>query len=491
MELDLKDLDRLSDNQLKFLNKHKLNDDQLAIALAVDKEARRQKVNPDFVWPMVYQESKFDPNAVSPKGASGVMQLLESTAKGLKVDRNDTEQNIRGGISLLKELMSTPGIGNDPYKVLAGYNASTEKRNAFYQSKNLDDLPDETLTHMYKVAKNFGGDLPDVNLVTQEENNASNPPANPEANPSANPPPKPPEATPPTLLPRAIAGYIGAGAGATAGAGIGAGAAGLHMKTDVARILASYPEAIAALKSGKTPAEVIDMVLKGKGSSANLPPAQGPLTGEPAGGRMTQNWVGSQDAQGRYTDVGIGARDQAEAHQMKRAAMAAEDKIRSIAPEMRPDPNRANLFIPESAGRGPSPRFGGTPNVPIPPVAAPLAEAPTLLGTVGNYAKGYLPYLKYPALGALTGANILQGGADVYNRIKQKLPGEATASGLSTVAGTVAPFVSGVANPLLGAGAIATQLALAAQDRERHLKKHPEDFILEDTDVDPMGNRIR
>ena len=487
MELDLKDLDRLSDNQLKFLHKHKLNDDQLAIALAVDKEARRQKINPDFVWPMVYQESKFNPDLTSPKGAFGVMQLMEETAKGLKVDRKDIEQNIRGGISLLKELMSTEGIGNDPYKVLAGYNASTEARNKFFQSKNLDDLPDETLTHMYKVAKNFGGDLPDVNLVTQEEAGTQNT----NKSSTTNPPPKPPEAPPDLELPRAIAGYIGAGAGATAGAGVGAGAAGLHMKTDVARILASYPEAMAALKSGKTPAEVIDMVLKGKGASANLPPAQGPLTGEPAGGRMTQNWVGSQDAQGRYTDVGISARDQAEAHQMKRAAMAAEDKIRSIAPEMRPDPNRANLFIPESAGKGPSPRFGGTPNVPIPPVASPVAEAPTLLGTVGNYAKGYLPYFKYPALGALTGANILQGGADVYNRIQNKLPEEATASGLSTVAGTVAPFVSGVANPLLGAGAIATQLALAAQDRERHLKKHPEDFILEDTDYDPMGNRIR
>jgi len=324
---------------------------------------------------------------------------------------------------------------------------------------------------------------------TWNQQNPDQPPEPPK--PPPNPPPKPPEAPAPFQLPRAIAGYIGAGAGATAGAGIGAGAAGLHMKTDVARILASYPEAIAALKSGKSPAEVIDMVLKGKANVANLPVAQGPLTGEPAGGYQTQNWVGSGDSQGRYTDVGLNARDKAEAHQMKLKAMAAEDKIKQIAPEMRANPNRANLFLPESAGQGPSPRFGGTPNVPIPPVAAPVAEAPTLLSTVGNYAKGYLPYLKYPALGALTGANILQGGADVYNRIQNKLPEEATASGLSTVAGTVAPFVKGVASPLLGAGAMATQLALAAQDRQRHLKKHPEDFILEDTDSDPMGNRIR
>ena len=54
MTVDPQDYARLSDNQLKFLNKYKLNDDQLSIAFAVDKEARRQKVNTDFVWPMVY-----------------------------------------------------------------------------------------------------------------------------------------------------------------------------------------------------------------------------------------------------------------------------------------------------------------------------------------------------------------------------------------------------------------------------------------------------
>jgi len=449
MELDLKDLDRLSDNQLKFLNKHKLNDDQLAIALAVDKEARRQKINPDFVWPMVYQESKFNPDATSPKGAFGVMQLMEDTAKGLKVDRKDTEQNIRGGISLLKELMSTEGIGNDPYKVLAGYNASTETRNKFFQSKNLDDLPDETLKHMYKVAKNFGGDLPDVNLVTQEE--AKTTEENPNVKTIAAPKIEDEELLEPPAqtLPRTLFGVAGGIAGATTGAGAGATAAGMRMKYDVAKLVASYPEVAAALKAGKTPAEALDMVLKGK-VSANLPPAQGPLTGEPAGGRMTQNWVGSQDAQGRYTDVGISARDQAEAHQMKRAAMAAEDKIRSIAPEMRPDPNRANLFIPESAGRGPSPRFGGTPNVPI-PSAAPVAETPTIMGGLKNVARNYLPYLTYPLKGALSGANVMQGVADVYNKIKEEKPVQAGLSAIGTAAGTAMPFVgTGAATTLAG-----------------------------------------
>jgi hypothetical protein len=220
MEYNPKDLERLSENQLRFLHKYKLNDDQLAIALAVDKEARAQKINPDFVWPMVYQESKFNADARSPKGAFGVMQLMENTAKDLKVDRNDVEQNIRGGISLLKELTSNEKIGNDPYKVLAGYNASTETRNKFYESGNLDDLPDETLKHMHAVAKHYGGDLPDVNFAQSDADQQTTENSD---NTSLEEPPKSLEEPPPPstdLLNRLPEAAIGAYGGAKIAAGI-------------------------------------------------------------------------------------------------------------------------------------------------------------------------------------------------------------------------------------------------------------------------------
>jgi hypothetical protein len=232
MEYDPKDLERLSENQLRFLHKYKLNDDQLAIALAVDKEARAQNINPDFVWPMVYQESKFNADATSPKGAFGVMQLMEKTAKDLNVDRNDVDENIRGGIALLKELTSNPIIGNDPYKVLAGYNASTEKRNKFYESGNLDDLPDETLKHMHAVAKIYGGDLPDVNFeqktpeqqprdVTASNDTNGAPNTNLPSSQNTNPN-QPPEDT---KLQQALGlGAIGGIGGAIVGAGVQRGA---------------------------------------------------------------------------------------------------------------------------------------------------------------------------------------------------------------------------------------------------------------------------
>jgi len=450
----------------------KLTDAQLEIAIKVGEEAKRQGLNPDFVLPMVMQESGFNPSLTSKRGAYGVMQLMPDTAKGLGVDAKDMDQNIRGGISLLKELVSNPKIGNDPYKVLAGYNASTETRNKFYESGDLNVLKDETIDHIVKISDIYGGELPKVTLTQTpaQEVEAGNPSEEEVTEVGS-------EIEPPKLseqrIPRTVSGIAGGVTGTTMGAGAGATAARLRMKYDAARALASYPEVVAALKAGKSPAEALDIVLKGKANAANLPPAQGPLTGEPAGGRMTQNWVGSQDAQGRYTDVGIGARDQAEAHQMKRAAMAAEDKIRSIAPEMRPDPSRANLFIPESAGRGPSPRFGGTPNVPIPPVV-PVAETPTIMGGLANFAKNYTPYLKYPAIGGLTGANLAQGVADVYNKIQEKKPIQAGLSAAGTAAGTAMPFVGTGAATTLAAPATLIPAFLALQNDPEAKKRYLE-----------------
>lgn len=160
------DYEKLSGPELEaalaIAKKFKLDSDQLSIAWKVRNESIKQGVNPDFVLPMVMAESGFDPKATSDKDAFGVMQLTPDTAKGLKVDRNDLDENIRGGVSLLKELTANKKIGYDPYKVLAGYNASTESRNKFYETGNLDDLPTETLKHMLKVSNFYGGKLPSL-----------------------------------------------------------------------------------------------------------------------------------------------------------------------------------------------------------------------------------------------------------------------------------------------------------------------------------------
>jgi soluble lytic murein transglycosylase-like protein len=74
-----------------------------------------------FVESVAKTESGFDPAAISPKGAIGVMQLMPATAKALGADANDPAQNIDAGARLLRELLLK--YNGDVVKALAAYNA--------------------------------------------------------------------------------------------------------------------------------------------------------------------------------------------------------------------------------------------------------------------------------------------------------------------------------------------------------------------------------
>ena len=83
--------------------------------------ADKLRVPPSLVVAVMLQESQLNPDAVSPKGALGLMQLMPGTASGLGVDPSDPMQNIKGGVSLLKKL--TRQYGGDLDLILAAYNA--------------------------------------------------------------------------------------------------------------------------------------------------------------------------------------------------------------------------------------------------------------------------------------------------------------------------------------------------------------------------------
>lgn len=70
---------------------------------------------------LIDQESRWDPKAVSPKGARGLMQLMPETAKSLGVDPDDPVQNIRGGLRYFRQQLDT--FGGDVRLALAAYNA--------------------------------------------------------------------------------------------------------------------------------------------------------------------------------------------------------------------------------------------------------------------------------------------------------------------------------------------------------------------------------
>ena len=65
--------------------------------------ARRHGVPEDLFLRLVNQESRFNPNALSHKGAIGLAQLMPGTARQLGVDPHDPVQNLDGGARYLKQ----------------------------------------------------------------------------------------------------------------------------------------------------------------------------------------------------------------------------------------------------------------------------------------------------------------------------------------------------------------------------------------------------
>lgn len=88
--------------------------------------AREFGVDKSLVKAVIHAESGYNPNAVSRKGAAGLMQLMPSTAQGLKVaDSFNPEDNIRGGVRYLRFLLDT--FKGNVSLALAAYNAGLGK----------------------------------------------------------------------------------------------------------------------------------------------------------------------------------------------------------------------------------------------------------------------------------------------------------------------------------------------------------------------------
>lgn len=121
------------------------------IVRLVESLAGRFGLEADLVLSVISAESNFDPQARSPKGACGLMQLIPVTAQRFGVrDLWNPEQNIRGGMAYLQWLLAY--FEGDLELALAGYNAGEHKVQKF------QGVPPyaETRAYVKRILRDYG-----------------------------------------------------------------------------------------------------------------------------------------------------------------------------------------------------------------------------------------------------------------------------------------------------------------------------------------------
>ena len=117
----------------------------------ISAAAERYSLDPELIKAIIKVESSYNPNAVSAKGAMGLMQLMPETAKEMKVETPfKAEENIMGGSRYLRKLLNL--FGGDLRLGLAAYNAGPSRVLA---SGSIPKIP-ETRKYVKKVLHEYG-----------------------------------------------------------------------------------------------------------------------------------------------------------------------------------------------------------------------------------------------------------------------------------------------------------------------------------------------
>jgi hypothetical protein len=120
--------------------------DQLIMKYGTELE-----VDFNLIKALILVESNFNPRAVSPKGARGLMQLMPDTARRYGVfDLFDPEENLRGGVSHLRFLIDM--FDGDLELVLSAYNAG---ENLVRKINRIPRIP-ETVKYVRKIVEIYG-----------------------------------------------------------------------------------------------------------------------------------------------------------------------------------------------------------------------------------------------------------------------------------------------------------------------------------------------
>lgn len=114
----------------------------------IQAAATEHGVDPYLIKAIIKAESNFDPTAVSPQGAQGLMQLMPATSRDLQVSNPfDPQENITGGTKYLRSLLDS--YRWDVELSLAAYNAGPGN-----VKKAIPNIP-ETREYVAKVLDNY------------------------------------------------------------------------------------------------------------------------------------------------------------------------------------------------------------------------------------------------------------------------------------------------------------------------------------------------
>jgi hypothetical protein len=215
---------------------------QQDVVMKIAAEAERQGVNPKLAIAVAEAETggqfnqfKGDKVLTSPAGARGIMQIMPATAElynknlGASIDPDDEDSNIRGGVFILKDLLTKY---KSPRNAVALYNASPRAVATFLKTYETDpdkailSLPQETHNYSLRISRSFNlDDDKETGLIPVREEAA---PANADpfgsyeseaskfkreqADSAGNPPPTPnPEDKPGGLDAPEVGAIVGAG----------------------------------------------------------------------------------------------------------------------------------------------------------------------------------------------------------------------------------------------------------------------------------------